>query len=221
MSQALALAVRPSCLGSVVNSVFCFCMRRIIFRRTMDTAISKLRPASPAPASLQPLDKKPRLTPPGAAVGYTERKLIAPKRNKKRRSAPLEFGSSGDVISREVVALLGDQVVAQAEADGVEWESPFGFKEEVELTVSSISSSGMSHFEVCVVPSLCYCMSIFCRLEQAKDLRLPHRRCVHGLSSFRSFYLERSFAPAYTGMRGCTLSPTFSPSKFQTRNCVI
>ena len=62
--------------------------------------------------------------------------------------APPEFGSSEDLISREVVRLLGNEVVARAEADGVEWESPFGFREEVELTVSSISPSGMSHFKV-------------------------------------------------------------------------
>ncbi|KAI9452425.1 S-adenosyl-L-methionine-dependent methyltransferase [Lactarius psammicola] len=34
------------------------------------------------------------------------------------------------------------ELVEKAEADGIQWESPFGFKEEVELTVSSISSSG-------------------------------------------------------------------------------
>jgi hypothetical protein len=210
-------------------------MRRIIFNhRMMDTAMSKLRPASPAQASLQPLDKRPRLTPPGpaAAVGHTEKNLIAPKRNnnkKKRRPTLPEFGSSEDVISREVVALLGDQVVAQAEADGVEWESPFGFREEVELTVSSISSSGMSHLKVCVAATAYLLSHVCCTrmvgdeypLEQVKDLRLPHRRSVHGLSSFRSFYPERSFAPAYTGMQGCTLSLTFSALKFQTRNCVI
>jgi tRNA (uracil-5-)-methyltransferase len=72
--------------------------------------------------------------------------LTAPKRSKKRKHAPPELGSSEDVISREVVELLGRELVAQAEADGVERESPFGFREEVELTVSSISPSGMSFF---------------------------------------------------------------------------
>jgi tRNA (uracil-5-)-methyltransferase len=71
----------------------------------------------------------------------------APKRRKKRRNlkhTPPEPGSSEDVISREVVRLLGSELVARAEADGLELESPFGFREEVELTVSSISSSGTS-----------------------------------------------------------------------------
>jgi hypothetical protein len=43
---------------------------------------------------------------------------------------------------------LGNEAVARASADGVEWESPFGFREEVELTVEGISSSGMSCFKV-------------------------------------------------------------------------
>ena len=74
--------------------------------------------------------------------------MIAPKRSKRRKHTPPEFGSPEDVISREVLGLLGHRVVARAEADGVEWVSPFGFREEVELTESSISSSGMSCFKV-------------------------------------------------------------------------
>ena len=114
----------------------------------METSISNIRPASPPQASLQPLDKKPRVAPPDPAL-HAGVKLTTPKRSKRRKHTPPEFGSSEDVISREVVGLLGNQVVARAEADGVEWESPFGFREEVELTVSSISSSGMSCFKVC------------------------------------------------------------------------
>ena len=66
------------------------------------------------------------------------------KRSKKKRKPPVEPGSSEDVIFREVVGLLGKELVEKAEANGIEWESPFGFREEAELTVSSISSSGMS-----------------------------------------------------------------------------
>src|SRR5579863_84214 len=117
-------------------------MRRFLFNRIMETSISKIRPVSP----LQPLDKRPRVTPPEAQAGV---KSTATKRSKRRKYTPPNFGSPEDVISREVVGLLGNEVVARAEADGVEWESPFGFREEVELTVSSISSSGMSHFNVC------------------------------------------------------------------------
>ncbi|KAH9992499.1 S-adenosyl-L-methionine-dependent methyltransferase [Russula compacta] len=105
---------------------------------------SKIRPASPPQASLQPLDKRPRLTSPTVTptlqAGITT--STAPKRRKKRKHTPPEFGSAEDVISREVAGLLGEEHVAKAEADGMEWKAPFGFWEEVELTVSSISSSG-------------------------------------------------------------------------------
>lgn len=122
-------------------------MRRIIFNWIMETSISKIRPASPPHVALQPLDKRPRLASPAPTL-QAEVKSIAPKRSQRKKHAPPAFGSSEDVISREVVRLLGNEVVARAEADGVEWESPFGFREEVELTVSSISPSGMSHFKV-------------------------------------------------------------------------
>jgi hypothetical protein len=128
-------------------------MRRLLLNRIMDTSISRIRPASPPQASLQPLDKKPRVTPPDPAL-HAGAKLTAPKRSKRRKHTLPEIGSPEDVISREVVGLLGNQVVAQAEADGVEWESPFGFMEEVELTVSSMSSSGMSYFKVHSYPHL-------------------------------------------------------------------
>jgi len=94
------------------------------------------------------LDKRPRLTPPEATL------QPGIKRSKRKKYTQPDFGSSEDVISRHVVELLGTQVVARAEADGIEWQSPFGFREEVEVTVSSISSSGMSCFNVCVDPCL-------------------------------------------------------------------
>lgn len=125
----------------------------------METSISKVRPASPLRPSLQPLDKKPRVTPPDAAL-QAGVKLTAPKRSKRRKYTPPDFGSPEDVISREVVGLLGNEIVARAEADGVEWESPFGFREEVELTVSSISSSGMFYFKVCANEALIISSSI-------------------------------------------------------------
>jgi hypothetical protein len=167
-------------------------MRRII------SIIMQTRPAT--------LDKRLRLTPPEATL------QAGIKRNKRKKYTPPEFGSSEDVISRHVVELLGTQVVARAEANGIEWESPFGFREEVEVTVSSISSSGMSYFNVCVDPCLSTSVSFFVScmvidqgiLEQAKDLPLSRRRSVHGSSSFRSRYPERSFAPASIGMQGCT-----------------
>ena len=104
---------------------------------------SNVRAASPPQPSVQLSDKRLRSATPEvtlkAGTGST-----TPKRRKKRKHTPPEPGSSEDVISREVVGLLGSELVTQAEADGLDWESPFGFREEVELTVSSISSNGTS-----------------------------------------------------------------------------
>lgn len=91
-----------------------------------------------APAAV---DKRPRSTSPGVASQAATRST-APKRTKKPKRTPADPGSPQDVISREVLSLLGSELVARAESDGLDWESPFGFREEVELTVSSISSTG-------------------------------------------------------------------------------
>jgi tRNA (uracil-5-)-methyltransferase len=99
------------------------------------------RPASPLHAPVLSSDKRPRSTSPEVATQVATRST-APKRRKKPKRTPPEPGTPQDVISREVVRLLGSGLVARAEADGLDWESPFGFREEVELTVSSISSSG-------------------------------------------------------------------------------
>ena len=114
-------------------------------RFLMEMSILRTRSSSPTQSFLQPVDKKPRLVSPEPPL-QVGTKPSTPKRSKKKRKhAPLESGSSEDVISRQVVALLGEEIVARAEADGTEWKSPFGFREQVELTVSSISSSGMSY----------------------------------------------------------------------------
>jgi hypothetical protein len=113
-------------------------------RFLMEKSILRTRSPSPTQSCLQPVDKKPRFASPEPLL-QVGTKPSAPKRSKKRKHTPLESGSSEDVISREVVALLGEEIVARAEADGTEWKSPFGFREQVELTVSSISSSGMSY----------------------------------------------------------------------------
>lgn len=99
------------------------------------------RPASPLQAPVLSSDKRPRSTSPEVATQAATRSTV-PKRRKKPKRTPPEPGSPQDVISREVVGLLGSELVVRAEADGLDWESPFGFREEVELTVSSISSSG-------------------------------------------------------------------------------
>lgn len=99
------------------------------------------RPASPLQTPVLSSDKRLRSMSPQVAAQAVTRST-GPKRRKKPKHTPPESGSPQDVISREVVGLLGSELVARAEADGLDWESPFGFREEVELTVSSISSSG-------------------------------------------------------------------------------
>jgi hypothetical protein len=184
-------------------------------RLRMEKLIPRTRSASPSQASCQPLDKKPRLafSQPAVQIGMKHR-------SKKKKHTTPQPGSSEDVVSREVVALLGEELVARAEADGVEWASPFGFREEVELTVSSISSSGMSYSKVRVVqiphrwtfyPRLYLHTQILFDIhsfEQAKDSPFPLHPSLLGSSSFPSPCLERSYARVFTGIQGCIPSPT-------------
>ncbi|KAI0258674.1 S-adenosyl-L-methionine-dependent methyltransferase [Gloeopeniophorella convolvens] len=126
----------------------------------MDASDSRVRSASPAQSSSQPAEKRPRLASPdvrledgpseaptaaneAAAAAPAAPKKGATKRGKKKQKhAAPDPGSAEDVVARDVLALLGKEAVEQAEADGTEWESPFGFREEVELAVSSIAPSG-------------------------------------------------------------------------------
>jgi len=91
-------------------------MRRILVLFPRHHILTKTRPVSSPQPLLQPGDKRPRFESPHP-----------PKRSKKNKQTPIEPGSSEDVISREVVALLGKELVEKGEADGIEWESPFGF----------------------------------------------------------------------------------------------
>ena len=110
----------------------------LLIRSIMQNIVA--RPASPQVPVLSP-DKRPRSTSPEVSTQAATRST-GPKRRKKPKRTPPEPGSPQDIVSREVLRLLGSELVAQAEADGLDWESPFGFREEVELTVSSISSGG-------------------------------------------------------------------------------
>ncbi|ETW78399.1 hypothetical protein HETIRDRAFT_68397 [Heterobasidion irregulare TC 32-1] len=124
---------------------------------------SKTRPASAVEDLAQPLaEKRPRLEVPnetvedgvpgtipaadesaGISENPSERAKAKPSRQQKRRKEKLPVpGTSEDVIFNEVVALLGKSVVDEAFEKGTERNSPFEFREIVELTVSSISPSG-------------------------------------------------------------------------------
>ncbi|KAL4069155.1 S-adenosyl-L-methionine-dependent methyltransferase [Scleroderma citrinum] len=62
-------------------------------------------------------------------------------RKKKRKPLP-DPCSPEDVLWNDVVSLLGSESVDHKIAQGVEWDSPFGFREEMEVEVSKLSSSG-------------------------------------------------------------------------------
>lgn len=85
--------------------------------------------------------KKPRLDPGGK--GKKESKRM--KKSKSRNQLP-ELCSPEDVLRRDIIALLGQDIVDHAFADGSDMDSPFAFHEEVELDVKAVSSTG----EYCV-----------------------------------------------------------------------
>ncbi|KAI0045363.1 S-adenosyl-L-methionine-dependent methyltransferase [Auriscalpium vulgare] len=65
------------------------------------------------------------------------------KRSKRRQKHTLpEAGTLEDVIFHEVTELLGKAAVDEAIAAGTEWNAPFEAREEVDLTVTSMSANG-------------------------------------------------------------------------------
>jgi len=73
-----------------------------------------------------------------SSVGQPQKKQA---RKQKRKPLP-EPCSPEDVLWHDVVALLGSQTVDHKIAQGTEWDSPFSFREEVEVEVSKLSSNG-------------------------------------------------------------------------------
>jgi tRNA (uracil-5-)-methyltransferase len=110
----------------------------------------------PGSGSSSPIGKKPRLETPSEAIALDRIKdhLVSsttPKKSAKKEARkakkkglhiPPEPYSTEDVLWRDVASILGQDVVDKAVEDGTEWESPFEFREEVDLTVHSISSNG-------------------------------------------------------------------------------
>jgi tRNA (uracil-5-)-methyltransferase len=91
-------------------------------------------------------EKKPRLTASEPKnVGRKSSKKSSARKGKKRQNLP-EAYSPDDVLWRDVIDLLGKDVVEAALEEGLEWESPFGFREQVEVDVKSLSSAGESIF---------------------------------------------------------------------------
>jgi hypothetical protein len=61
---------------------------------------------------------------------------------KAKRPPPPEPCSPEDVVARDVAAVLGSDVVAQAEQEGTVWDAPFAHREEVMLRIEALSSNG-------------------------------------------------------------------------------
>ncbi|KAH6901028.1 tRNA methyltransferase [Coprinopsis sp. MPI-PUGE-AT-0042] len=69
-------------------------------------------------------------------------KLKRKKDNKKELSKLPELCSAEDVLWKDITTVLGQENVDAALAEGVELDSPFAFKEEVELEVKVLASNG-------------------------------------------------------------------------------
>jgi hypothetical protein len=68
------------------------------------------------------------------------------KKRKNRKLAMPEPYSHDDVLWHDIMAVLGKDVVSKAIEDGVEFDSPHKFHDEVELTVAALTSHGTSIF---------------------------------------------------------------------------
>ena len=109
---------------------------------------TRTQPDSERSISSQPAEKKPRLEDATDAISLTSKpfkaKTTSLKHKKKRKQnhgLPEPF-SPEDVLWRDVEVLLGKDTVAKAIKDGTEWDSPFDFREEAVVEVSTLSSSG-------------------------------------------------------------------------------
>lgn len=64
------------------------------------------------------------------------------RKSKNKKFALPEACSPEDVLWHEIKSVLGPSAVEKAIEEGVEYESPFAFHEEVEVVVKSLSPSG-------------------------------------------------------------------------------
>ncbi|KAG0703442.1 S-adenosyl-L-methionine-dependent methyltransferase [Suillus ampliporus] len=77
-----------------------------------------------------------------ATPGSSKKASKLSKKKKKQKHVLPEPYSSGDVLWRDIVALLGNDTVEHALQHGTEWDSPFDHREELEVEVSKLSSNG-------------------------------------------------------------------------------
>ncbi|KAI0358853.1 S-adenosyl-L-methionine-dependent methyltransferase [Trametes cingulata] len=121
--------------------------------------MASTHPRSRSGSPSQPPEKKPRLeadievtVPPAdvenqdAPAAYqappsSSKKQPKNKKNKKNARRAPEPYSHDDILSREVIALLGEEYAEAAKADNLDWEAPFEQSQQLELTVSCLSPS--------------------------------------------------------------------------------
>jgi hypothetical protein len=106
-------------------------------------------PDSPKSGQVHALPESELKQPPGKKLRLDGRKAqkSESKRAKKRRQRETgvpEPGSAEDVLWRDVIAVVGQDVVDKASEDGTDFDSPFAYHQEVELEISSLCSSGGS-----------------------------------------------------------------------------
>lgn len=110
--------------------------------------------------SAQHIEKKLRLDDHAAAPAPAETadpeapKVKVPSKKDLKRARRRERAlhtlpepySNEDVLWKDIVGVLGQETVDSALEDGTEYESPFQFKDEIEVDVKDISSSGAFTF---------------------------------------------------------------------------
>ena len=125
-------------------------------KQTMTDSVPQIRsrPDSEDSFLQQPIEKKIRLDSAGSVEPQAQPSepttQIRKGKNKKQKHTLPEPYSNDDVLWRDVVELLGSDIIDTATGAGKDWESPFSFKEEVELFVTSITSTGESFFPLAI-----------------------------------------------------------------------
>ncbi|KAJ3988749.1 S-adenosyl-L-methionine-dependent methyltransferase [Lentinula detonsa] len=110
---------------------------------------------------------------------------VAAKRLKKQRGHVPEACSPEDVRWKDIVSLLGQDVVNKAVEDGIEFDSPFPFKSEVELEVKTISSNGEGLAQSCEEDSIPWVVVVpFCLPGERVKCRVFKNDRMHSLADF-------------------------------------
>lgn len=82
----------------------------------------------------------------GKPKTITSNKKPVLSKRQKRKQLYIEPCSHDDVYWQEIIGLIGQENVDAAVDASLERESPFGFKEEVEVTIARLSSNGACRF---------------------------------------------------------------------------